>query len=153
MAPADVLRVGRHGVEHGAGPEVDYDQRPAVEPQRGDGVGYAVGAQVAWVVVEDLDARPHAGAHDQGLDVEVGAAQVGERRGQRRYDAAHCHGREVRRHYALEGQQVVKQDAVLIGHTAGVRRDPPGGRGPVVGRLPACLEHTQGDVGVAYVQG
>ena len=63
---AEVLAGRADGFDRVGGAEVDDDRRPAVEVVGADGVGDAVGADLARVVVQDRHARLRAGLeHDQ----------------------------------------------------------------------------------------
>ena len=74
---ADELAVGGDDVEVGAGAEVDDDRRAAVEIERRDRVGDAIGADLLRVVVEDRHAGLDAGLDHDGVEVEVAASPSG----------------------------------------------------------------------------
>src|SRR5690606_3216713 len=98
----EVLATGGDGVEGGGGAEVDDDGRPAVQVERGDGVGDAVGAHLLRVVVEDGQPGADAGLDHDRVVAEVALAHATQRAGDPRH----------RRAQADAGDVVVEREAV-----------------------------------------
>ena len=79
---ADVLPVGGDDVEVRGRPEVDDDARRAVALACRNGVGDAIGADLAGVVVDDRDAGLRARPEDEERRLRVVARRTPRRRGQ-----------------------------------------------------------------------
>ena len=87
---ADVLARGGDGIEVRGRAEVDDDARPSVALARRDSVHDPVGAHLAWIVVEDRNARLDARADDEKGRFDVALAELGigaNERGHGRRDA------------------------------------------------------------------
>ena len=143
--PAQVHTLGRNHIEHRGGAEVDDDCRVAVQVLGGDGVGDAVRPHVPGVVVGDLQPGAESAGDRERLDAEVAGRHFLEHAGQRRHDAAHGDFGDLLAPYPVQLEQAGKQQPVLVGGAAGIRRGPHGGHEAGIS------EHADGDHGVADV--
>ena len=142
---AEVLALHAHRVDGVGGAEVDDDRRPAVEVVGADGVGDAVGADVARLVVEDRHAGAHARFEHDGGKAEVALAHLAQRGGDARHAAADHHAGDLRVACALEREELVEHERELVGRALGRGRDAP-----VVDEL-AVVEQADDGLGVATV--
>src|SRR6266511_3290929 len=137
----------RDRVEGGGGAEIDHHRRPPVQRVGGHRVGHPVGADLARVVGQDLQARPDPGLQHQRLEAAVSSGHVdhglAEPRHHRGDDHAGGGGAEV---HTLLRQEPAEQQGVLVGGALRHGRHPP-----VLDQLVA-VEHADGDLGVADVQ-
>src|SRR5215213_6168746 len=144
---AQVLAPLGDGVEGGGGAEVDHHHRPPVGGVGGDGVDHPVGPDLARVVGQDGQPGADPGLHDQRVDLAVAPDHLAQGLGQPGHHRGDHHPLGVGQPQPLLGQEPVEQQGVLVGGALG-----HGGGPPVLDQLGA-LEHPDGDLGVADVDG
>ena len=126
MAPPEVLAGGGDGLEGRRRPKVDDDGRPAVEVEGPDGVGDPVGTDLARVLVEHGHAGLHARLDDERLPVEVALREASERSGDPGDRRAQGHALHIGPPVeAVESQELLDHERVLVGGPFHVGRDPP----------------------------
>ncbi len=133
---------------------------PTEEVVGGDGIGDAVGADLLRIVVEDRDPGLDARLDDQRFEPEVALGHRTERSGDPRdRRAEHESGDVAVPAEAVEPEELLDDEGVLVGRPLGVGGDPPVVEEAGVGRCDrssvSSLERVEADhgLGVADVDG
>jgi hypothetical protein len=143
--PPEVLALGRDDVEVGRGPEVDDDDPALGLVVARDGVGDAVGADLARVLDEDRHAGPDPGPHDERLAPEGSPHELQHRLGERGDDARDDGRLDGVGGHAVHREKRSKLHGVLVG------RAPARALDAELVRKALSFEETEDDVGVADV--
>ncbi len=149
----EVLARRRDRVECRARAEVDHDRRAGEEVEGTDGIGDAIGTDLAGVVVEDRHAGLDAGAEHHRLDVEVAVDHAADRRGHPRHTRRHGDARDVGPVEIDLIEDRLEHDRVLVGGAVVHGGETPvvdqAGAGGIGGRT--VFVQPEHDVGVTDV--
>ena len=113
--PAEVFALSRDDVVVDGRAEVDCDARAADAVVGGHGVRQPVGAELPRVVDADGHAGANRGTDESAVALEVPRAHLVVLLRERRHDARHDHGLDVREPQLAERQQRVVDQRQLIG--------------------------------------
>jgi len=122
---AEEVAFGRDDVEVRGGAQVDDDRRSAVQPPGRDGVGDAVGAHLARVFDQQLDAGLDAGPDHHRPRAEVALGHLDELRRVGRHNRTDDHLVERLHGHVAFGAERAQQRRVLVGGADRVRPHAP----------------------------
>ena len=122
---AEEVAVRRDDVEGCRRADVDDNQGPAVLLESTRDVDDAVGADLAWILIGNAEARLDARPHDERMDVEVALAHLDHRHHQRRHDGRYDDRPHLLHADVLIREEVVDEHAILVARLLPVRRDAP----------------------------
>src|SRR5215472_11435806 len=114
-----------HAVERGGGPEVDHDERLAVQSDAAHDIAHTVGAHLVGCVDDEGDDVAVPGLHGKRRNAEVGLRHRLQRLLHGRDNVGDGHARHPWRLDPARGEERLDEHTVLVGRLLSSRGEPP----------------------------